>query len=78
MNAIDIEKNAGMETRDYETFTNKINLQVKNVVKGLTLDVIAWRNQGTYNMENQAKTLYWYGRSVNTFVSVSILQTNYH
>lgn len=66
VNAVDIEKNAGMETRDYETFTNKINLQVKNVVKGLTLDVIAWRNQGAYNMENQAKTLYWYGRSVNT------------
>jgi len=66
VNAVDIEKNAGLETRDYETFTNKINLQVRNVVKGLTLDVIAWRNQSTYNMENQAKTLYWYGRSTNT------------
>jgi len=66
VNAVDIEKNAGMETRDYETFTNKLNLQVKNVVKGLTLDVIAWRNQSTYNLENQAKTLYWYGRSTNT------------
>lgn len=66
VNAVDIEKNAGLERRDYETFTNKINFQVKNVVKGLTLDVIAWRNQSTYNMENQAKTLYWYGRSTNT------------
>jgi len=66
VNAVDIEKNAGMETRDYETFTGRVNLQVKNVVKGLTLDVIAWRNQSTYNMENQAKTLYWYGRSTNT------------
>lgn len=66
VNAVDIEKNAGMETRDYETFTGKINFQVKNVIKGLTLDVIAWRNQNTYNMENQAKTLYWYGRSTNT------------
>lgn len=66
VNAVDIEKNAGTETRDYETFTGKINLQVKNVVKGLTLDVIAWRRQGAYNMENQAKTLYWYGRSTNT------------
>ncbi|MFT3982108.1 MAG: TonB-dependent receptor [Ferruginibacter sp.] len=66
VNAVDIEKNAGMETRDYETFTSRVNLQVKNVVKGLTLDVIAWRNQGNYNMENQAKTLYWYGRSTNT------------
>jgi TonB-linked SusC/RagA family outer membrane protein len=66
VNAVDIEKNAGMETRDYETFTGKINFQVKNVIKGLTLDVIAWRNQSSYNMENQAKTLYWYGRSTNT------------
>ncbi|MCP9749400.1 TonB-dependent receptor [Ferruginibacter sp. HRS2-29] len=66
VNAVDIEKNAGKETRDYETFTTKVNLQVKNVVKGLTFDVIAWRNQSSYNMENQAKTLYWYGRTVNT------------
>ena len=66
VNAVDIEKNAGMETRDYETFTSRVNLQIKNVVKGLTFDVIAWRNQGAYNMENQAKTLYWYGRTTNT------------
>lgn len=66
VNAVDIQKNAGMETRDYETFTGKMNFQVKNVIKGLTLDVIAWRNQNSYNMENQAKTLYWYGRSTNT------------
>jgi TonB-linked SusC/RagA family outer membrane protein len=66
INAVDIEKNAGMETRDYETFTTRVNLQVKNIVKGLTFDVIAWRNQGSYNMENQAKTLYWYGRTTNT------------
>lgn len=66
VNAVDIEKNAGTETRDYETFTSRVNLQVKNVVKGLTFDAIAWRNQGAYNMENQAKTLYWYGRTTNT------------
>jgi hypothetical protein len=66
VNAVDIEKNAGMETRNYETFTSKINFQVKNVVKGLTLDVIGWRNQSNYNMENNSRTLYWYGRSLNT------------
>ena len=66
VNAVDIEKNAGMETRDYETFTNKVNLQVKNVFKGLTLDLIGWRNQNSYNMENNSRSLYWYGRSVNT------------
>lgn len=66
VNAIDIEKNAGIETRDYETFTTKLNFQVKNVVKGLTLDVIGWRNQSSYNLENNSRTLYWYGRTVNT------------
>ena len=66
INAVDIEKNGGVETRDYETFTGRLNLQVKNVVKGLTLDVIGWRNQNNYAMENDARSIYWYGRSVNT------------
>lgn len=66
VNAVDIEKNAGLETRDYETFTGRLNVQVKNVVKGLTLDVIGWRNQNYYNMENDRRSLYWYGRTVNT------------
>ncbi len=66
VNAVDIEQNAGLETRDYETFTTKLNFQVKNVIKGLTLDVIGWRNQNSYNSENNARTLYWYGRTVNT------------
>jgi TonB-linked SusC/RagA family outer membrane protein len=50
INAVDIEKNGGIEKRDYETFTNRLNLQVKNVVKGLTLFVIGWRNQKYYNL----------------------------
>lgn len=66
INAVDIEQNGGLETRQYETFTNKLNLQVKNVVKGLTLDVIAWRNQNYYNMENNSRTINWYGRTTNT------------
>lgn len=66
INAVDIEKNAGLETRDYETFTGRVNLQVKNVVKGLTLDIVAWRNQNNYNMENNSKTIIWYGRTINT------------
>jgi len=66
INAVDIEKNSGLETRNYETFTGRLNLQVKNVIKGLTLDVIGWRNQNTYNMENNRRSLYWYGRSTNT------------
>lgn len=66
INAVDIEKNGGLETRDYETFTSRLGLQVKNVVKGLTLDVVGWRNQNYYNMENNSRSLYWYGRTTNT------------
>lgn len=66
VNAVDIEKNGGLETRNYETFTGRVDLQVKNVIKGLTLDVIGWRNQNTYNMENNRRSLFWYGRSLNT------------
>ncbi|HEX7846240.1 MAG TPA: TonB-dependent receptor [Chitinophagaceae bacterium] len=66
INPVDIEKNGGLETRNYETFTGRINIQVKNVVKGLTLDVIAWRNQGNYNMENNSRSIFWYGRTINT------------
>ncbi|MES2892118.1 MAG: TonB-dependent receptor [Bacteroidota bacterium] len=66
INAVDIEKNAGLETRNYETLTGRLNLQVKNVVKGLTLDVIGWRNQNNYAMENNSKSIYWYGRTRNT------------
>lgn len=66
INPVDIEKNAGLETRNYETFTGRVNLQVKNVVKGLTLDVIAWRNQNNYNMENNSRSIFWYGRTTNT------------
>ncbi len=66
INPVDIEKNAGKESRDYETFTGRLGLQVKNVIKGLTLDVVGWRNQNQYNMENDARTIFWYGRTVNT------------
>jgi TonB-linked SusC/RagA family outer membrane protein len=66
INAVDIEKNSGVETRNYETFTGRVDLQVKNVIKGLTLDVIAWRNQNNYAMENNRRSLFWYGRTLNT------------
>lgn len=66
INAVDIEKNGGVETRDYETFTGRLNLHIKNLVKGLTFDVIGWRNQNNYNSENNRRSLFWYGRTINT------------
>lgn len=66
VNAVDIEKNAGLETRNYGTFTGRLAFQVKNVIPGLTLDVIGWRNQNYYNQENNSRSINWYGRSTNT------------
>ncbi|MEO8403190.1 MAG: TonB-dependent receptor [Chitinophagaceae bacterium] len=66
VNAVDIEKNAGIETRNYETFTGKLDFQVKNLVKGLTLNVIGWRNQNNYAAENDSRSISWYGRTTNT------------
>ena len=66
INAVDIQKNGGIERRNYETFTGRVNLRVHNVVKGLTLDLIAWRNQNYYNMDNKARSIFWYGRTLNT------------
>lgn len=66
INAVDIQKNGGLETRNYETFNGRLNLKVKNVIKGLTLDVVGWRNQDYYSMENNSRSISWYGRSTNT------------
>jgi TonB-linked SusC/RagA family outer membrane protein len=66
INAVDIEKNAGLEQRIYESFTGKVNLKIHSLVKGLSFDLSAWRNQDYYSMENDSRTLLWYGRTTNT------------
>jgi TonB-linked SusC/RagA family outer membrane protein len=66
INAVDIQKNAGLERRLYESFTGKVNLKIHSLVKGLSFDLSAWRNQDYYSMENNSRTLLWYGRTQNT------------
>jgi len=66
INAVDIQKNGGLENRKYETFNGRINLKVKNLVKGLTFDLVGWRNQNYYSMENNSRSISWYGRTTNT------------
>jgi TonB-linked SusC/RagA family outer membrane protein len=63
INAVDIEKNAGFTKTIYESFTGKIDFKVKNIVKGLLFNVVGWRNQDTYNYEQNRRSLNWYGRS---------------
>lgn len=66
INAVDIEKNAGREQRLYESFTGRVNLKIQNLVRGLTFDLSGWRNQDYYSMENNSRTLLWYGRTTGT------------
>lgn len=66
INAVDIQKNGGTNRSNFESLTGRVNLQIKNVVKGLTLDIIGWRNQNFYNRETKARSIYWYGRTINT------------
>lgn len=66
VNAVDIEKNGGKESRNYDTFQGKLNFTLKNLIKGLTADISGWRNQDYYNQEANKRSLYWYGRTLNT------------
>lgn len=50
-NAIDAMKNSGRVTYNQQYFTGNANLQIKNVVKGLTLDLNASRRSGVYAAE---------------------------
>ncbi|HVW95459.1 MAG TPA: TonB-dependent receptor [Mucilaginibacter sp.] len=66
INPIDIEKNAGRDQQQYDTFTGRFDLKIHDIVKGLRLDLSASRNQDYYSDENDRRSLYWYGRSTNT------------
>lgn len=63
INAVDIEKNAGFTRAMYESFTGKVDLKIKDLVKNLRLNFVASRNQDSYNYEQDRRSLNWYGRS---------------
>src|SRR5690606_36925552 len=66
VNPIDIQKNAGTFNQLYESFTGRANLKIADLVKGLTVNLSASRNQDYYSMQRDRRTLLWYGRSTNT------------
>lgn len=61
-NAIDIMKNVGFDKRRTESLTGKVGIQVKNLVKGLTLDVNASRRAIYYSREINRRKLSWPGK----------------
>jgi TonB-linked SusC/RagA family outer membrane protein len=66
VNPIDIEKNAGFQQQQYDTFTGRFDLGIHDIVKGLRLNLVATRNKDYYANETDKRSLYWYGRSTNT------------
>jgi TonB-linked SusC/RagA family outer membrane protein len=61
-NAIDIMKNGGLRRSQYEAFTAKGTLTIKNVVKGLRVNLSASRKAGYYSQETRKRNLIWYDR----------------
>jgi len=61
-NAIDIMKNLGFDKKRTESITGKIGLHVKNVVKGLTLDINASRRADYYSQEINRSRIDWPGK----------------
>lgn len=61
-NAIDLMKNGGARTTKYEAFTGKINLAIKDLIKGLRINLSASRKAGYYMESKEVHTLYWKDR----------------
>lgn len=62
VNAIDIMKNLGFDKKRTESITGKIGLHVKNIVKGLTLDINASRRADYYSQEINRSRIDWPGK----------------
>lgn len=59
-NAIDIMKNAGVQTTKYESFMGKAQLTIKDLIKDLRINLSASRRAGYYSQERNSRTLYYY------------------
>lgn len=65
INPIDIMKNAGITKKNYEAFNGKIEMNVHDLVKGLTINLSAARKQDYYSYYEEKRLLRWYGITDN-------------
>lgn len=65
-NAIDLMKNGGTKSTKYEAYTGKVNLTIKDFVKGLRINLSASRRAGYYMNNTVTRTLYWKDRLGNS------------
>ncbi|MCD8183921.1 MAG: TonB-dependent receptor [Bacteroides sp.] len=62
VNPIDIMKNGGAKNTKYEAFIGKANLTIKDIVKGLRVNLSASRKAGYYSETTEKHTLLWKNR----------------
>ena len=62
VNAIDLMKNGGVAKSQYESYTGKGELTIKEYIKGLRLRLSASRKAGYYSRTSEKRTLVWYDR----------------
>lgn len=62
VNAIDLMKNGGVNKNQYESFTGKGELTIKDYIKGLKLKLSASRKAGYYSQTINRRHLVWYDR----------------
>ncbi|MBV4360570.1 SusC/RagA family TonB-linked outer membrane protein [Pinibacter aurantiacus] len=65
VNPIDLEKNSGVTNKNYQAFTGQGNLTIKNLAKGLTINVIGSRLMDNYDYRSEKRSLYWYGMTTS-------------
>ncbi|MBP5277168.1 MAG: TonB-dependent receptor, partial [Prevotella sp.] len=66
VNAIDMLKNAGTNESLYEAFLGKGELTIKNLVKGLRINLSASRRAGYYTQRSERHWLAWYAMDGKT------------
>ena len=60
-NPIEIMKSGGARERKFEAFTGKANMTIKDLVKGLRINLSASRRAGYYSEVNEKHSLLWGG-----------------
>ncbi len=62
VNPIDLMKNGGISSNQYEEYVGKGDLTIKNIIKGLRLNLSASRHLSYYSSEVDNRYLVWYDR----------------
>ena len=62
VNPIDLMINGGVNKNNYQAYTGKVDLHIKEIVPGLALDLSASRKAANYSRTTTKRHLVWYDR----------------